>query len=389
MTDAQKEWNKKSLIAWNQWKEICSICGCPDTDRHILMVEVSNAFQRKLRSVVGKQLDSLFSDYYVHDVFEEENQELDVLPSQLGTLPSEGDYYSDDFDGGGVARTNSLEDFIPSEELDDSRYDDEQLDSSDSNKRTPYYDDDAYEDVSNEAAENQNRNIKKEKQFRVDWAHEFDCGIIEKAKSPTSPKNYKDHTWECISRSNDKPLKVIRGQLLGPVSIINEIAERFLRRNYPQIWEKQLSLQMPLENAEEDGSETLEDLIEKKEPDSLDQTDKTYLRESFENAFSKENAAIFLVYLTGFSPLFPRKLSISTPELLSFVGLDSASPLYDRLNNVILPTIQKFPEECLQAISVPGASEFLISLMIEQIKPEKKAIPLLQCIKDKMVKNKD
>ena len=216
---------------------------------------------------------------------------------------------------------------------------------------------------------------------------EFDCGIIEKANSPTSPKNYKDHTWKCIQQSDDPPLKIIRGQLLGFQGIINEIAERFLRNNFHQIWEKQTSLQTPV-GTDDENSGTLEDVFEDKSVvplgSQLDKTDEDLLRQCFQNLLPNDNAAIFLVYLTGFSTLFRRKISIAIPELQEFVGLSSSSPLYDRLNNVILPKIQTLPKECLQAMSASGASDFLIFLMIEQIKPEKKASPFLQRVADGM-----
>lgn len=69
-----------------------------------------------------------------------------------------------------------------------------------------------------------------------DFANDFDCGIIEKALSPTSPLNYKDHVWRKMKDSPDEPLKVIRGDLVGKKGIINEIAEKYMRENYP--WRK-------------------------------------------------------------------------------------------------------------------------------------------------------
>ena len=182
-------------------------------------------------------------------------------------------------------------------------------------------------------------------------------------------------------------MKIIRGQLLGFQGIINEIAERFLRNNFHQIWEKQTSLQTPVGPDDEDSG-TLEDVFEDKsvvpQGSKLDKTDEVLLRNCFQNLLPNDNAAIFLVYLTGFSTLFRRKVSIAIPELQEFVGLSSTSPLYDRLNNVILPQIQTLPKECLQAMSASGASDFLIFLMMEQIRPEKRAFPLLQRVNEGM-----
>ena len=366
MTNHNENWNEKALIAWDQWKAICSICGCPDESKKILMVEVTRAFQKKFHSVIGTQLDSLFSPDCRAEFKNEDCEEKDVLPSQSGRLPTDSLFYktdesSDDDDedaslGNTEPDTESGEqDFVVQEESSDEQQDD----ASD----TPV----------------------NPKDYRVNWAHEFDCGIIEKADSPTRPKNYKDHTWECIQRSDDPPLKIIRGQLLGFQGIINEIAERFLRNNFHQIWEKQTSLQTPVGTDDEDSG-TLEDVFEDKSVvplgSQLDKTDEDLLRKCFQNLLPNDNAAIFLVYLTGFSTLFQKKVSMAIPELQEFVGLSSTSPLYDRLNNVILPKIQTLPKECLQAMSASGASDFLIFLMIEQIKPEKKASLLLQRVAD-------
>lgn len=395
MSNDNKEWNEKSLLAWNQWKAICSICGCSDEYRHILMMEVANAFKKKLHSVIGYQLDSLFSDDYKTNAAEEANAEQNILPSQSGMLPSDRSFYhSEDFDKNDIGDDKELEDAVSPEDTgepqpdDEPDSDDEQSDSVDSVDGDKNPNDAMPKDVLPKDAKNQAQWSMAGRRFRVDWAHEFDCGIIEKTNSEKSPKNYKDHTWECISRSDDPPLKIIRGQLLGFVGVINEIAERFLRNNFRQIWENQSSLQSPMIDGDGDSG-TLEDTIADDKPlwydSALDQSDKDCLQNCFRNLFSNDNAAIFLVYLTGYSSLFAKKISIAIPELQKYVGLSSTSPIYDRLNNVIRPIVQRLSPECLQVMSVPGANDFLIFLMIEQIKPEKRASSLLQKVTDGMI----
>ena len=66
---------------------------------------------------------------------------------------------------------------------------------------------------------------------RKKLAHEFDCGIIEKADLAKTRKNYKDYIWFKLSKSEDPPLKVIRGGLIGTQGIINEIVEKWLKDN--------------------------------------------------------------------------------------------------------------------------------------------------------------
>ena len=368
MTNHNENWNEKALIAWDQWKAICSICGCPAEHQKILMVEVSRAFKKKFHSVIGTQLDSLFSPDYRVEIKNDEGEEKDVLPSQSGRLPNDSLFYKTDESSEDDDEDASLENMEPDTESGEQDFV-------------------AQDDSGNEQQDDTSDTPVNPKDYRVNWAHEFDCGIREKANSRTSPKNYKDHTWECIQRSDDPPLKIIRGQLLGFQGIINEIAERFLRNNFHQIWEKQTSLQTPVGPDDEDSG-TLEDVFEDKsvvpQGSKLDKTDEVLLRNCFQNLLPNDNAAIFLVYLTGFSTLFRRKVSIAIPELQEFVGLSSTSPLYDRLNNVILPQIQTLPKECLQAMSASGASDFLIFLMMEQIRPEKRAFPLLQRVNEGM-----
>ena len=368
MTNHDEKWNEKALIAWDQWKAICSICGCPVEQQKILMVEVARAFQKKFHSVIGNQLDSLFSPDCRSELKNEDSEEKDVLPSQSGRLPTDSLFYKTDDptdDNEEDTPLGNVESDVESGEPDFVEKDEPGSEQQDDSFDAPV----------------------NPKDYRINWAHEFDCGIIEKANSPTSPKNYKDHTWECIQRSDDPPLKIIRGQLLGVQGIINEIAERFLRNNFLQIWEKQTSLQTPLGTDDEDSG-TLEDVCEDKTAvlrgSLLDKTDEECLRKCFQNLFTNDNAAIFMVYLTGFSKLFRKKVSIAIPELQEFVGLSSTSPLYDRLNNVILPQIQALPQECLLAMSASGASDFLVFLMMEQIRPEKRAFPLLQRVNDGM-----
>ena len=281
MTNHNENWNEKALIAWDQWKAICSICGCPPEQQKILMVEVSRAFRKKFHSVIGTQLDSLFSPDYRVEIKNDGSEEKDVLPSQSGRLPTDSLFYKTD-------------------EFSDDDDEDASLENMETDTESGEQDFVTPDAPSNEPQDDASDNPFNPRDYRVNWAHEFDCGIIEKANSPTSPKNYKDHTWECIQRSDDPPLKIIRGQLLGFQGIINEIAERFLRNNFHQIWEKQTSFQTPVGSDDEDSG-TLEDVFEDKSVvphgSKLDKTDEVLLRNCFQNLLPNDNAAIFLVYL--------------------------------------------------------------------------------------------
>ncbi len=94
----------------------------------------------------------------------------------------------------------------------------------------------------------------------IDFVAEFDAALFEykysdvefkdeKAKEEKIPiyhrghfgdknyirkaKNWKDFTWTKVSDSPDPELKVIRGKLIGPVSVMDRIVEDYLSRNCP------------------------------------------------------------------------------------------------------------------------------------------------------------
>ena len=71
------------------------------------------------------------------------------------------------------------------------------------------------------------------------WAHEFDCGIINTPIPENQNgifKHYKDFLWAKKAVSNDPPLKVISGKLVGELGVINDIAEKYLRNNHYEVW---------------------------------------------------------------------------------------------------------------------------------------------------------
>ena len=47
-----EERNTSILVAWNEWKEICSVMGCSSENRELLKQEIGNAFKRKLKAVL-------------------------------------------------------------------------------------------------------------------------------------------------------------------------------------------------------------------------------------------------------------------------------------------------------------------------------------------------
>ena len=86
--------------------------------------------------------------------------------------------------------------------------------------------------------------------IEVDFAQEFDAALHEYELSETSgherymrghygesdyvrkAKAWKDFVWKAVAESEDPPLKVIIGKLLGRLGVINQIVEDWLLANY-------------------------------------------------------------------------------------------------------------------------------------------------------------
>ena len=84
----------------------------------------------------------------------------------------------------------------------------------------------------------------------VDFAEEFDAALREfevteingeilsqdrRCKGEArarKPKHWKDDVWHAIAESEDAPLAVIRGKLLGKRGVINDIVENWILKNY-------------------------------------------------------------------------------------------------------------------------------------------------------------
>ena len=240
---------------------------------------------------------------------------------------------------------------------------------------------------------------------KVNWANEFDVGIIEKSELARTKKNYKDFTWQKIKESSDQPLDIIHGKLLGKVSIINGIAERYLKVNHPTIWENAsrsnsnfkrckklkkavnckecnmyetckdrilVSINDPLKQSDTfDNSKTIESTLH----DDSDTPGSSFDTEVLERDFPKfscTDAAILLCHIKG--------IALTKSSLLKFVK-KSKTTVNDRLNNFIIPKLRGISNECKEASkknlnllicklkkqisSEKGSQEFLLE--IEQI----------------------
>lgn len=226
----------------------------------------------------------------------------------------------------------------------------------------------------------------------VNWANEFDIGIIEKSELSKTKKNYKDFTWQKIKESSDPPLKVIRGELLGGKSIINGIAERYLRVNHHTVWKNVsgcysnykrckrhgksknckkcdkyencknwifVSTEAPLNEGNTGDSRTIGSTLQDNSKSPESSFDIEVLEQCFPK-FSNTDAAILLCHLEG--------IALTNPNLLEFVG-KAKTRVNDRLNNFIVPKLRNMSNDCKEACK--KNTDFIISSLKEQISSEK------------------
>lgn len=69
----------------------------------------------------------------------------------------------------------------------------------------------------------------------VEYEHavRYDRGYFGEKEHVRTAKAWKDFTWAAVRESDDPELKVIRGKLTGPLSVINQVVEEWLMSEYP------------------------------------------------------------------------------------------------------------------------------------------------------------
>ena len=202
------QWNDRMLEAWEEWKEICFVGGCSPNAQRLLETEIYAAFKAKFEQIFKDNVDDfLFT---------------------IGNDAPRKDKYGDECDG-------ENEDNADGKIGDDGECDFGLNSESDV-------------EIESEDDVQQERNSVSVQSLKTLWALEFDHGVIETPPPDSSAtegvvefqplfKCYKDFLWYVKQHSDDPPLKVIRGKLIGPLGIINGIADNYLRFTRPDIWE--------------------------------------------------------------------------------------------------------------------------------------------------------
>ena len=167
---------------------------------------------------------------------------------------------------------------------------------------------------------------------------EFDNAIREadterlnrQTGEPRKRKQWKNVVWRKMATSQDAPLKVLRGNLTGPVSFMRDVVREYVQRDY-QIWNKRcaISLNEPLGSSEEAEGATLEDRILDTsstfdlylEPSPRTDEEQRQLAASLDASFTLPDMALALAKAS--------RVAVTDYKLLTLLGL-GPSAAYDR-----------------------------------------------------------
>ena len=235
--------------------------------------------------------------------------------------------------------------------------------------------------------------------------HFGDKNRVRKAKC------WKDFTWAKIADSPDPELKVIRGELIGKKSVMNQIVEDYVRRNYSgrtvkverkdkkplEVFRRDDSLIEQGDPSEDRGREKVSHIVYADSADiHLDRFDsygfehlfssepiglslKNQLRDFFVEILTIQECAVILAYLHKL-PLYNEKKILSELGLGKSMANKMLTKSLEKLKNLLFSS--KF-EELREAIfSSCECRRFIESSMKERLCVEKYAPSLLSRIDD-------
>ena len=224
-----------------------------------------------------------------------------------------------------------------------------------------------------------------------DCSFEFDKAIIERANFPgidrrsgkeKTVKNYKDFVWNLIENSDDPPLKIIHGWLIGLKGIINDIVINYLNAqgfrsghntDGKLILVPPTSTDAPLEG--KDGSQIdLEQLIPAEHtPGDLDEADVDAIRKFVSAKITPKMAALILAKAV--------KITFEERALLKFIGVEK-SQAYEYFKEA-QATLAKFLDDEFDQENWHSALHHLFSSLYSIIQSEKEAEEFLSLLKTK------
>lgn len=198
-----------------------------------------------------------------------------------------------------------------------------------------------------------------------DIANDFDNAIREAKDSPRidrrtktgdgeyrrrKKKYWKNTVWEAVSESNDPPLKIIRGKILGEKGFINEIVADFLETEY-NCTVKRIEgggrLYMPLKSINEtessgdsDNEHDLEDFLASKLSPPISDAVGGEIQSALKKQIGGRDAIILISKFQG-KPL-------NNPKILTLLGVgkSQASEIWDDTKRKLEKLLSESVDEC-------------------------------------------
>lgn len=294
LTDEEfAQWQKNTLSAWNEWKEICFVLGCEQDNQLLLAKGIIKAYQRKFQAIFKHNFTKIIPEFIK---------------------------------------------FTHNEKINDD--------------------------------------IRKW-QF---WVDHFDNYLVAKITAEQNSKDYKNYIWNKIAESNDPPLKLISGKLLGEKGLINAIAEKYLKENHVDLWENLKEYNnnkrrvrkidtAPIqfiskdENIDEEGNNIYADIIGQEDKHFIFGYNDTEICNKLSETF--ENKEILLFIAEKFNML-------SSPATESYFNLKKTA-ITNMWNNQVYRKMQKE----MPIIFSMGTYEKIFICMKKVLSAEKSAEPFL------------
>jgi hypothetical protein len=114
-----EEYNDMALRAWEKWKEICFVAGCPKEDRKCLQKEILSAFHKKFGKICPQNMEEIFSVNCSSNDEENVQEELSELENIVESPEDQNDsytnfaasaltYWANEFDQGILAKAYAV-----------------------------------------------------------------------------------------------------------------------------------------------------------------------------------------------------------------------------------------------------------------------------------------
>ena len=204
-------------------------------------------------------------------------------------------------------------------------------------------------------------------------------GVNKRTGKEKKQKKYKDWTWQLLENSNDPPLKIIRGRLLGSAANkstpLTAIVREYVAENYNNGVRISPEMQVSFDEHVGDSDRNYAEIIgELCTPVDLAETDRQHLEAKVRRLFTLNDAAVLLAK--------SYEISFTDAVLLKFLGKGKTMG-YEYFKDASLKILELFKEENFDDEIRPMAMKCILKIFFSMLAAEKSANELLCMLKDK------